>query len=301
MDMSEVARGRIVVGVDGSTSSARAVEWGAEQARLEGRELLLFNGANPRPHSWVDESAFDLPAFQDAVRLGGEDLVESARSVVRDYDPTIVVRTQVILSDPRQALLELSADATMLVLGSHGRGPLRSLLLGSVSATVSQQARCPVVILRPQDPETEKNAVVVGVDVRQRSNNAAEFACRQASLRSLPLVVVHGYWNPDAVLGRSEVDFGDVDEERLAVAEVIGGQKEKFPDVAVTYKAVHGLAEDCLLRAAEGRAMVVVGARPMKGALALIQGQVSRAVTEHARCAVAVVPEAGPVGEGGGA
>jgi nucleotide-binding universal stress UspA family protein len=53
--------------------------------------------------------------------------------------------------DPRQLLLRLAEQASLVVMGSRGRGPFRSLLLGSVTAAVAGRASCPVVVIPPND------------------------------------------------------------------------------------------------------------------------------------------------------
>ena len=82
------------------------------------------------------------------------------------------------------------------MLGSRGRGPLRTALLGSVSASVARRAHCPVVVCRPPEPEPSASiGVIVGADGRDGSQPVLEFAFAQASLRALPLTVMHCFWD----------------------------------------------------------------------------------------------------------
>ena len=83
----------------------------------------------------------------------------------------------------------------MLVLGSRGRGQLRSLLLGSVGVALVRHARCPVVVHRPGHAGTVRDGIVVGADATEESLPVLEFAYREASLRKLPLTVLYSYWD----------------------------------------------------------------------------------------------------------
>jgi nucleotide-binding universal stress UspA family protein len=58
------------------------------------------------------------------------------------------VETAVIEGPPAQVLVDMSADADLLVVGSRGRGGFSELLLGSVSQQCVHHARCPVTVVR---------------------------------------------------------------------------------------------------------------------------------------------------------
>jgi nucleotide-binding universal stress UspA family protein len=63
--------------------------------------------------------------------------------------PDLVVETDVKQGHPVDVLVNATRHAGLLVLGSRGRGPIRSVLLGSVSREVAQRARCSVLVVRP--------------------------------------------------------------------------------------------------------------------------------------------------------
>lgn len=292
---TRVPAGSILVGVDGSEAGSRAVRWATDQARLEHRPLVLVHATSPLVGPWAGEPGFDTTRVLEAITKEGEDLLEDTYAELHlDEDDDLVVHRQFLQADPRQVLIDLSLDAAMIVLGSRGRGAVQSLLLGSVSVAVSQHASCPVVVMRPQDEVTARNRIVVGATVARAHSQAVDFAYRQASLRSLPLTVLHGFFDP--LLGFAGASpLGDNQEaidEESAVLEARGeAMKAKFPDVVVTYEVAQGLPDDCLLDASKGSGMVVVGTHRKSLAMSIFEGQVSRAVTEHATCMVAVVPE----------
>jgi nucleotide-binding universal stress UspA family protein len=61
--------------------------------------------------------------------------------------PEVDVRQQVLRRDPVDALVDASRGAELLVVGSRGRGAMRSLVLGSVSHAVLHHSRCPVAVI----------------------------------------------------------------------------------------------------------------------------------------------------------
>ena len=194
---------------------------------------------------------------------------------------------------------ELATNAELLVLGSRGRGVVRSALLGSVSTSVARAAACPVVVCRPVH-ETTANPdgprVVVGCDGSSHAGPVLEFAFEQASLRGWPLTVMHCFWDVTAAMvGRGVVatipDDG-LDDLRLMLAESVAGLAEKYPDVVVTRELARGLADDCLAGRSSGASLLVVGRSHPNGIDRFIYISCAIAVLERADTTVAVVPEA---------
>ncbi len=287
-----VPAGTIVVGVDGSPASDQAVSWAADQAALERRSLTLVHtiGAN----AWVDQSGKEYDVAMSVARTEGEALLNRSASVATHRAQQRTIHRVLRLGDPRLVLLELSDEATMIVLGSRGRGPVRSMLLGSVGLTVTEQASCPVVVLRPRHVGTVRRGILVGVDGTERSRAAIEFAYRQASIRSQPLTVMLCFFD---TLSWSVGTVGPADDDesaaphRLALMESVAGMTEKFPDVDVTLTLHRGPARDALIHAAKTMDLVVVGTHPHGHFAGLVQTDVGRAVVEHAQSVVAVVPD----------
>ena len=142
--MTKVDRDTIVVGVDASEFSDAALDWAAAEAKRSGRTLLLVNVWHWS--SSVISSPMSLFGQRDPYTAGRYILEQSAR---RARAEGIAVLTWLIEGSPAGALADISADAAMLVVGSHGHGSVRSSLLGSVSKGLVAQARCPVVIIPP--------------------------------------------------------------------------------------------------------------------------------------------------------
>jgi nucleotide-binding universal stress UspA family protein len=295
MQIPGIPAGTIVVGVDGSPSSEQAIAWATDQARAERRPLTLVHGVEALDSVWTNQAGQDTRIGVDVVQTKAERLLAHARELVEHRAPEVEVHELSRVLDPRDVLLQASQTATMVVLGSRGRGPIRSLLLGSVGVAVTRHAACPVVVLRPANPGKVRQGVVVGVDGTPASQGPLEFAYRQASFRAMPLTVVHAF--PDFRAPTTDVHvIGDdehgYDEERSLLAEVVAGMTEKYPDVPVRTQLVRGLPDVCLLRMSSRMNLLVIGAHHGGPAAGLVFGSVASSVVEHATCAVAVVPVA---------
>ena len=292
--MTEVPAHTIVVGVDGSETSDRAVDWAAEQARVEGRALTLVHATGvvgPAALLWLDQAGVDSEVAMDGVRQSAEELLASVADRVAAATPDVEVRGVVADLDARDVLLELARDAAMVVVGSRGRGPVKSLLLGSVAHALSRDPACPVVVLRPLGESVVRRGIVVGVDERGTSTAALAFAYRQASLRQLPLRVVHAIWDARKSTGEVGPDEEGYDAERRMLAEAVAGMAEQYPDVAAEPVLARGMVDRVLVRQAESAELVVVGMRDRGGIGGLVRGRTASIVTEQSSGTVAVVPE----------
>jgi nucleotide-binding universal stress UspA family protein len=291
--MTDVPAETIVVGVDGSETSDRAVDWAAEQARLEGRDLTLVHATGAVGAAallWLDQAGVDSDVALDGIRRDGEDLLAAAAERVAAVAPDVRVRGVVAELDPRDALLEVAEDAAMVVVGSRGRGPVRSLLLGSVAHALSRDPHCPVVVLRPVGESVVRRGIVVGVDAQGTSTRALAFAYRQASLRRQPLRVVHAIFDYQRT-GRVGADEEGYDEERLRLAQTVAGWAEQHPDVEVETVLARGLVDKVLVRLAEEAELVVVGRHDRRGIAGLVRGRTASIVAEQSSGTVVVVPE----------
>jgi nucleotide-binding universal stress UspA family protein len=138
--------GRVVVGVDGSETSAAAIDFAFEFARRRGRDLLAV-------HAWADMPIEALAPVRNwdynwnQVRAESEAVIAQCLAGHQEKHPDVRVERQVSLHGPAQALLDVADDAGLLVVGSHGRGALRRAVLGSVSHAVLYHAPCTVAVV----------------------------------------------------------------------------------------------------------------------------------------------------------
>jgi nucleotide-binding universal stress UspA family protein len=284
--------GTVVVGVDGSESSTRALHWAVQQAAAEHRALTLVHTGQSLTPAFNDGVYVDVHAARKALEADGRGILAEARQAVEWKEPDLEVHEVFELADPREVLLHLGEHAAMVVVGSRGRGRVKSLVLGSVSVAVVRHASCPVVVVRPWNQGLVRNGVAVGVDALEPSQPVLEFAYRQASLHHLPLTIVHCVRDLAGSRGATIAtpDATDVQNEQVALAESRAGMAEKYPDVHVTSHVGRGWAEDVLVGLGERMDLIVTGTHHASLARRVFDGSVSIEVVEHASCPVAVVP-----------
>ena len=140
--------GRIVVGVDSSRTSLKALRWALEEARMRGAELELVH-AFPRPELVGMTMVVTLPS-DDELREASEQVLADALAAVGGADG-VTVTQHVGSGGPASVLVESAKDAELLVIGSRGLGGFRGMLLGSVTQQVIAHAPCPVVVLTPDE------------------------------------------------------------------------------------------------------------------------------------------------------
>ena len=140
--------GTIVVGVDGSRHSLAALRWAVHEAALRGAEVrAVYVWPWPYERTELGHLAGELVQVPEehAAQRDLDAAIETA-----GVDGASLVRRQVLTGAPSRRLIELAADAELLVLGARGHGGFAGLLLGSVSAQCAQGAACPVVIVHDE-------------------------------------------------------------------------------------------------------------------------------------------------------
>ena len=132
---------------------------------------------------------------------GAHRVTDHALAIAREMSPDLDIEVATPLRDARNALLESSTSASILVVGTRGRGPIRSLLLGSVSAAVADHASCPVAVVRPTDRDIdERSPIVVATDGGPASTAALEFAFELASTENRGIDIVECWSTQDTIM-----------------------------------------------------------------------------------------------------
>jgi nucleotide-binding universal stress UspA family protein len=134
---------RIVVGVDGSSSSDRALEWAIAEAQRSGAALHLVA-------AWMFPMAlgYAFTSTVKEVRESAQDVIDRAMARVGEVAPGVPVTGETTEQTPAPALVAAAKGADMLVVGSRGLGGFEGLLLGSVSQYCTRHATCSVVVVR---------------------------------------------------------------------------------------------------------------------------------------------------------
>ena len=137
---------RIVVGSDGSSGSDAALEFACTRAEVTGEDVVVI-------HGWRDGRATgttrrEIPSeFMDRIAEEERLLAESVAGL-RTAHPDVTVVPEAIPVVAWRALADASSAASLVVVGSRGRGAFSGMLLGSVSQQVLRHAQCPVAVVR---------------------------------------------------------------------------------------------------------------------------------------------------------
>jgi nucleotide-binding universal stress UspA family protein len=136
---------RIVVGVDGSEPSRRALDFACGQAAVTGQQVVMIRAWKPFTIP-LDKNS-DVPPSMSATLLDEEEALDKSVAEARGRFPEMDIVGEFIATSAGQALVDASNTATMVVVGSRGRTALTETVLGSVSHHVLHGAHCPVAVV----------------------------------------------------------------------------------------------------------------------------------------------------------
>ncbi|MGI8879392.1 MAG: universal stress protein [Jatrophihabitans sp.] len=187
---------RIIVGVDGSPGAQAAVRWAADECRVRGCSLLVL-------HSLNSHDTYPV-AGEPAVRgyyVAAEQLLTRYASVASVRQPGVPVTTLFTREAPAETLIDLSASAVMIVVGTRGANAFTSTMLGSVSTCTATHALCPVAVVPEHLPAAGGDRiVVVGKSDGPAGLLAMRFATEETRIHGATLRAVHAEADPAEAL-----------------------------------------------------------------------------------------------------
>ncbi|MBX3355780.1 MAG: universal stress protein [Phycisphaeraceae bacterium] len=275
----------VAVATDFSEPASVAVAWGHRLAALHGARLILVHalGGSADHHLTPDEAERGLEGIAASIRQEGL----RVEIVTRPGQPAEVLRT-----------VAEEAGAEILVIGSHGHGVLKRLLLGSVADELLRTAKSPLLVVHPRDGQRtiQFRTALVGIDFNDPAQRAAELTLRTLERREesrllllaatqLPMTFV----GPDApAMPLIEVtEVNDAAREGIArLTHKLGGH-----GLSVEGLVCPGAPAEAIVDTAEDRRVdfVAVGSEPRSGASRMLLGSIARDVVHHALCPVLVV------------
>ncbi len=275
---------RIVVGLSGRPTDEGATRWALGFAKPRRLDVELVHV--------VDETWGDIPAgFRGSARALAEtelarELAEAAR-----LEPSLAIRSAVLVGSPTSALTEHAEGAELLVIGSHALGRFRDYVFSTRAAQIAARAPGSVVVV----PEREGSAgrgVVVGVDGSDVSLAAVRFAAEEADRHNEPLTAVF-CWRAPTPWARetSLIDWPmEPDEsDRLVLAEAVAGLAGQYPDLELDLRLELGTPPETLAGVAAGARLLVVGSHGRHGLQRFWLGSVSQVIVLTMPCPVAVI------------
>ena len=151
----------IIVGIDGSHCSQRALEWGMNEATIRHVPITVVTVYQPNAGYWgrvapypsdrarAERARTELAQAEHA-RAAAREAADKALAGLGDDRP-VSVTVKAVSGNPGVEILDAARDASMIVVGARGMGGFARLLMGSVSTHLIYHARCPVVVIPPDD------------------------------------------------------------------------------------------------------------------------------------------------------
>jgi nucleotide-binding universal stress UspA family protein len=140
--MSYSAQAPVLVGIDGSSASESATAIAFDEASRRNVGLIAL-------HAWSDADVSEWPGFDwPATESMAEEVIAERLAGWQERYPDVPITRIVVCDKPARQLVQRAEDAQLVVVGSRGRGGFAGMLVGSVSETVAQMARVPVIVAR---------------------------------------------------------------------------------------------------------------------------------------------------------
>jgi len=279
----------VVVGIDGSAESLRAVDWAAREAVLRGLPLMIVSAVALPPRMNDSQAVPGVDSVSDTLRKARDRALAAGAERAAAVAPDLLIDVDALTGAPARAVTEAGSGAAMLVVGARGTGAFTAMILGSVSQYVSAHATCPVVVVREETASAHRQ-VGVGIGDPARSADALAFAFEEAALRKASLIAVHAEDLPYGQLGSALWALATpgrpaVEEEAVRqLSAVLADWRKKYPDVEVSPDFVRAHPGRTLVGLSARADLVVIG-RHTTGA-----GAVRHAVLNHAHGPVVIIP-----------
>jgi nucleotide-binding universal stress UspA family protein len=269
----------IIVGVDDSAEATAAAQWAVGAAELRGYDVLLVH-------------AYEVPILPARGRAARIARGRRERQALLDkvagtltLPPTMHLDQIIEIDTPESLLPQLSEKAELTVLGQDHPALGGHMPLGHTASTVASMSRHPVVAV-PRGwtaRADDRRPIAVAIDGQHPSSSTLGYAFTEATLRHVPVLVVHAA--PLAELASGEQDT------RLNLAEILAGWKADYPDIEVDTLLLAGSPRNTIAIVSPDVQLVVVGA-PYRGRewTRWIRS-VARTVLDRATCPVAVIPQ----------
>lgn len=288
----------VVVGVDDSPDARSAVLWAVQEAALAQTSLLVVHSPQLPP---ATVPAGHLSAALRASDDMGYSVVDAAIALARANQPGVSVKGLLSHANPAQALIDVSAEAQLLVLGSRSATMGEMSLLSSKRATASAHSHCPVLLLGPVStfsPPSLVGRVVVGAADTRAGHAAVAFAAAEAVRRNVTLQLLRieapspRPAAPSSPTVAPAEPQGPSRQARDELAAAAAGISRKHPGLAVVTTIASGEAAEILPSYSDSATILVVGCHHSDDHWSTRLGPVATSVVHRNRGAVVVVGHA---------
>ncbi|MGH1491995.1 MAG: universal stress protein [Acidimicrobiales bacterium] len=289
----------VIVGVDGSEGSQRAIDWAINHSDT-------FGPVQPVAAYHVEAlgDGVGTPSiYHDLTELMAEDARNQLTTSLEPYAPEVLDRGRVVRGYPGPALVRSSQDQALLVVGSRGRSALAETLLGSVTSYCVKHASIPVAVIPEGTPVDQPlNHLVVGIDGSKNADAALRWALQHVAPGGTVTAIntwVPGPYSVDLLPSYPEPTAEEKRRLQASIDQaVLDVSRSAHPgstavklDVTVNFESAIGDPRVVLPERAGSADLLVIGARGHRGITYLLLGSVSTSLLHHPTVPTVVVPE----------
>ncbi len=269
---------RVLIGVDEEQASQVAVDWVIERAKTIPMQVKLF-------------TAFDM-LVNDPV--AGRGVLEATRDRIAAGAPGVELELEVADRSILEGLVERSADADLLVIGSHPHRRVRSVLTGAVPSALVTRSHCATVVV-PDDWAPGRSTMVLGAADDDSSDAATVWAAHEAVAHDRELVAVHAWHLPVAAMDAVTSLIVQPEEIEALHVELLSRVTRRLGDTAPSVRVRtllrHGDAALELDQVLDSAALLVLGTRGHGPVAGTLLGSVVQHMLHHGQVPVCVVPQ----------
>jgi len=298
--MREYSPKKILLATDRSEDAELAAQAAMDLSKRTEAELHVVHAWRPLPHyaypSLLPERYH--PPYEEGARKILKEQVERIEQA-----GISVAEAHLVTGRPTDAILDLGEQigAGLIVVGSRGLGPLKRLLVGSVSESIVHHAKCPVLVVRDGAGSWPPVRVVIGEDLSEDAHSAAKLGVTMGKLMEAETLLVHTYEgmppHPETLPQDDRELYEAMVEKHLRQVEPAleerAAELEDTHDVRPGVRVLAGESAQVLSEVAEeggGPSLLVVGSRGLGVGGRILLGSVSTKVLMAARGPVLVCP-----------
>lgn len=282
----------VLVGVDGSHASYKAVWWAANYAKHAGLQLQIVCAYSLPSYAAVSfDATYTAIGDDNAAHHDAQEILSKAKAVALEQG--VDATTLIVTGDPSSVFVELSRNYQLIVIGNRGKGGLAERLLGTTSSSLPAYAYCPIVVVPYTDDDGQRihlnntiSRVAVGSDESKWGLKALEIAANLADSWNAELDVISAVPSVQGAEGDTAVMGSYMEDLEERVKPIL----QRLPDLKIHRTVVPGSAVDALTQASLNHDLVVVGSRGRGGFTGLLLGSISQGLLQHSSRPVYVVP-----------
>ncbi len=287
---TEKSNDTVIVGYNGSETSAEAVAWAASEASVRGAALRIVTCVEMPVMSGEAAMGWSSGAAYEAIREASATTSAQMTAKVRASHPTLTVTAEVVPGSAASALLTDATATNLIVVGASSHDGAAAFWLGTTPRSLVHNSPCPVAVIRGAATRGTPDRIVVGIDGSATSDAAVVWAADEADRHRVDLVLVHGWsyaYAPVDARATQARDLTEVDADCTLTRSVELARERS--GATVTGQLVESSPVDALLETIKDGDLLVLGSHGHGGLRTRLLGSTVNSVLDAAAVPVVVV------------